>query len=258
MLESCGQERDLDAGVSCVAEKFWAVCRNREGEIMIHHIDAAVESFVRQVVGVSEHVADVVCGAPSSFSEAGLARPTFVIYLWDISQNWQLNRGGFEDAVGSVRPARRPPSPILNFRYFVTVVAGELRDEHELLGRLLTTILLNDKLPKAILPEPLQGLRIGLELSSQEEAYPTSSWEPGKSRLGLSFCLLVPAEIGSWLERGAPIESVSVTTGLHSIDRPSSGAAPSPEPEDARPLRRRRDGSALVMEGKPQPPRESK
>ncbi|MHB1733773.1 MAG: Pvc16 family protein [Ferrimicrobium acidiphilum] len=217
---------------------------------MIHHIDAAVESFVRQVVGVSEHVADVVSGLPSSFSEAGLARPTFVIHLWDISQNMQLNRGGFEDAVDGVRPARRPSSPILNFRYFVTVVAGELRDEHELLGRLLTAILVNDKLPKAILPGPLQELRIGLQLSSQEEEYPGSSWEPGKRRFGLSFCLSVPAEIGSWLERGTPIESISVSTGLHGIDSRGRDTAPNPDREDLQPLRRRRDGSTIVMEGK--------
>lgn len=217
---------------------------------MIHHIDAAVESFVRQVVGVSEHVADVVCGVPSSFSEAGLARPTIVIHLWDISQNWQLNRGGFEDSVDNARPARRPPSPILNFRYFVTVVAGELRDEHELLGRVLTAILVNDKLPKTILPEPLQDLRIGLQLSSQEEEYPGNSWEPGKRRFGLSFSLSVPAEIGSWLERGIPIESISVSTGIHGIDSRNRDAAPAADRDDPQPLRRRRDGSALVMEGK--------
>lgn len=212
---------------------------------MIHHIDAAVESFVRQVVGVPNHVADVVFAAPSAITDSSMARPTFAIYLWQIVPHHSLSRGGFEDHLVGSRPARRPPSPFLKFRYFITVSAGESRDEHALLGEILTSVLAHDKLPQETLPEPLKGLRIGLELADEGEEFPASLLEANKIRLGLSITVAVPAEIGEWIQRGAPIESVALSA--------SSIASPTPARAGRageQPLRKRRDGSAIVMEGR--------
>ncbi len=217
--------------------------------MVIHLMDAVVEAYLRQSVGISANVADVEFAPPSSFSEAGLARPLVVVHLWSVTQDKRLRRGGLEDGIRESRPARRAPSPILAFRYFVTALAGEPRDEHELLGRLLLAVLATDRLADNLLPEQLRGTRIGIDLCDEEQDYPNNLWEPGKTRFGLGLCLSVPAEVGGWLERGAPVETLSVTTDLN---RASDGQAQlaSRSASADHPLRRRRAGSAIVMEGR--------
>jgi hypothetical protein len=222
---------------------------------LIHLMDAVVESFLRQSVGISTHVADVEFGNPSSFSDAGIARPIFVVHLWSVNQDKTQRQGGFENAVRDSRPARRMPSPMLAFRYLVTVFAGEPRDEHELLGRLLLAVLAVDRIDDTLLPEQLRGVRVKAALCDEDQDYPLSLWEAGKTRLGLGLCLSVPAEVGAWLERGAPVASVSVTADLHTSQGHDGNVQTDTSSSDVA-LRRRRAGSALVMEGKRPAPKE--
>jgi hypothetical protein len=227
---------------------------------VIQHIDAALESFIRDVVRIPPQAADVVFTAPVSLSASGLARPAFVLHLWHVSIKRSLQRGGFEEETVGNRQARRSPTPILTCRYFATVIAGEPRDQHALLGSLLSAVLTNDKLPQAILPPPLQGFRIGLELAGEEHSFPSESAESSKGRFGLSLELAVPAEVAAWTELGAPVETVVTTTQPHRVassqpdEPPSTGATPTEQGW----VRRRRDGSSTVMEVKPASAEDSK
>jgi len=219
-----------------------------------------LETFVRDVVRVPPQAADVVFTAPISLSVAGLARPAFVFYLWHVSINRSLQRAGFEEETVANRPARRPPTPILTFRYFATVVAGEPRDQHALLGALLSMVLTTDKLPQDVLPQPLQGFRIGIELAGEEHAFPSESAESSKGRFGLNLELSVPAEVAAWTELGAPVESVIATTQPHRATPPTevTNEATSVRPTFPQQswVRRRRDGSSTVMEVRPASPEE--
>lgn len=232
------------------------------GRVVIQHIDAALETFVRDVVNVPPQAADVVFTAPVSLSVAGLARPAFVFYLWHVSINRSLQRAGFEEETVANRPARRPPTPILTFRYFATVVAGEPRDQHALLGALLSMVLTTDKLPQEVLPQPLRGFRIGIELAGEEHSFPSESAESSKGRFGLNLELSVPAEVAAWTELGAPVESIVATTQPHRGTTPSGQTSGSPSvattPTTQAWVRRRREGSSTVMEVRPASPEESR
>lgn len=111
---------------------------------MLHLLDASLETFLRLTVPLPEREIDISFDAPDRDWGARVTRPTVDVYLWDVRRNLTERDTGLELIEGEDgRRFRRAPLPRVECRYLVTAWASEVRDEHSLLGDVLSALLLN-------------------------------------------------------------------------------------------------------------------
>lgn len=112
---------------------------------MLHLLDESLETFLRAVVPLPARDVDIVFDAPDGEWSAALSsRPTVDLYLWDIRPN--LSERDFGEVIveeSDGRRFRRDPLPRIDCRYLVTAWTSEVRDEHSLLGDVLSALLLH-------------------------------------------------------------------------------------------------------------------
>ncbi|MFG1609208.1 DUF4255 domain-containing protein [Actinoplanes sp. NPDC049265] len=123
---------------------------------MLDLLDQAVEDFLRGAVPLGSDVA-VAFNAPDREWAAQLSgRPTVNLYLWDVRRNLDEHEAGETLTTGpDGRRLRRGALPRVDCRYLVTAFTSDVRDEHGLLGRVLTALLRENEIGADLLPEPL-------------------------------------------------------------------------------------------------------
>jgi hypothetical protein len=212
-------------------------------------VDRAIDRYLRNEVPLDERAVDVSFDAPDRTWGAGLTRPTVNVFLWEITSSEALRTSGLEqrqNQAGTLE--RRLPTPQIELHYLVTAWTNELRDEHQLLGSVLTAVLARPELPEDILPEPLPKGRYGIELASRDKRPPADFWSAldGRLKPGLQLAVSMPLNAFAWQPTATPVDTVSVS----SEPKPPKPAKP-PAGQDEQPvLRRRRAGGALLMEGR--------
>ncbi len=216
---------------------------------MIHHVDRALESFLRQQVPLPEADVDLAFRAPESSWTASVARPTVDVFLWDIARSGRSSSSGRDErVVENGRRQQRPQPAQVALRYFVTVWAREQRDEHELLGAILRAVLRHDALPSTLLPPALAESAWRLILAGDQHRLPPSLWGGAPPKPGLYVEVELAVDATGWQDRGVPVEEMRI-----SVSDRFTHPAPVPEPDERPPLRRFRAGGALVMEGRLEP-----
>jgi hypothetical protein len=234
---------------------------------VIHHVDKALESFLRQYVPLAEADIDVSFQPPDGTWTASVARPTVDVFLWDVGRAKRSQTTGLDQRLTNGGRRQQRPQPVMvALRYFITVWAREQRDEHELLGAILHSVLGHDTLPADLLPAALTETPCRLMLGDDQHRLPPSLWNGSAPKAGIYLEAALAVDAIGWTDRGAPVEELRVevsgvteTAGVvatRSTPRAASAARqdPSaPEPVEPPPLRRFRSGAALVMEGRPQP-----
>jgi hypothetical protein len=221
---------------------------------VIQHLDKAVESFLRQQVPLPEANVDISFRAPEGSWTASVARPTVDVFLWDVARATRTSGTGRDErlAEDGRRQQRQPPTQV-TLRYFVTVWAREQRDEHELLGAILHSVLRHDELPRTLLPPSLEDTVCRLVLAGNDHRLPPTLWGGAPVKPGLYVEVELGIDTTGWQDRGAPIEEMRLDVAAQDTELPE----PAPEPEDRPPLRRFRSGGSIVMEGRPEPRNES-
>ncbi|MGH8979526.1 MAG: Pvc16 family protein [Acidimicrobiales bacterium] len=216
---------------------------------MIHHVDKAFETFLRQQVPLPEASVDVSFRAPEGSWTASVSRPTVDVFLWDVARSSRATSMGLDQRVAD--NGRRQQRPLLSqvaLRYFVTVWAREQRDEHELLGAILRCVLGNDVLPSTLLPPAVAESSCRLILAGDQHRLPPQLWSGAAVKPGLYVEVELGLDAVGWLDRGAPIEQMHLGV-VDALER-----TPPPSPAPRPPLRRIRAGGTLVMEGRPEHP----
>ena len=213
---------------------------------MIQTVDQAFENFLRLEVPLPEASVDVAFEAPDRTWGAGLTRPTVNCFLWRVGRNYTATGTGLEQRPtldGGVE--RRRAQPIVDLNYLVTSWGTEVRDEHQLLGSVLEAVLANDRLPEAVLPDRLSGTRCRLGLATHEPNNPGDLWSSldGRLKPSLQVVVTLPLAVFDWKRAAPRTEEIGVSLG-HAPGAPVDVTSRPP-------LRRRRSGGALVMEGRP-------
>lgn len=219
---------------------------------MIQFVDEAIEALLRREVPLPEAAVDISFVAPDRAWGAAVSRPTVNVFLWDVRRNAALSSTGlgqrFTDGQHAVR---RPKDPVIDLRYLVTAWAGDQRDEHQLLGSVLRCVLANSVVPQNTLPKPIAGSPfVRLALATEDVRVPAEFWSSldGRLKPGLQVVVTLPVSVFEWVPAGPPATAVSLGVGrLGDGTAPLVGAGTA---EGARPLRRRRKGGTLTMEGK--------
>jgi hypothetical protein len=214
---------------------------------VIQLVDRAIEQFLRESVPLPENSVDVSFDAPDRTWGAAITRPTVNIFLWEVTRNPSLGQSGLLQRRlpdGSVE--RRPTNPVVDLHYLITAWASEQRDEHQLLGAILTCVLAHSVLPTTALPEQLSDTSwITMGLATHEKRAPGEFWSAldGRLKPGLELELSLPLDVFRWTPAATPTEQV----GVQFAPMPER---PAPAPDWQPQLRRRRVNGSLVMEGR--------
>jgi len=219
---------------------------------VIQLIDRALEQFLRATVPLPEKSVDVSFVTPDKTWGKSITQPSVNLFLWDVKRSAPRSQTGRLERTVEEQRFRRAPLPIIDLNYFVTAWASEERDEHQLLGAVLTAILATGELPLAFVPEQLAGTRpISVELATSEERKPGDfvSILDGQLKPGLEVRVSLEVDAIQWKQAGPSTEVVEI--GVVPTERNDRPSPPSIE-DRPRPVRRRRQGS-VVMEGRREP-----
>jgi len=126
---------------------------------MLHLLDDALEAFLRGEVPLQGTDVDVVFARPDKEWGAAVIRPTVNLFLWDVRRNSGAQESGMEWMEIDGKRVRRAPQPRVDCRYMVTAWAGDPRDEHQLLGAVLSSLLRYSEMPERYLVGPLGRTR---------------------------------------------------------------------------------------------------
>jgi hypothetical protein len=213
--------------------------------------------MVRATVPLPEDLGDVSFDAPSGAWSAQLSRLTVNLFLHEVGRSAQpphprADRRGPDGAM-----QRRPPLPMVELSYLVSAWAGNSRDEHQLLGDVLTCFLANQVLPPEFLPEPLSS-GVQIVIGQQGTQRPRELWQAVGGTLKPSFNLsvTVASDAYQWTEAAPQVERIEAIS--RRVAPPSSTRPTRPPGPDARrsdrptaKLRTRREADRLV--GEPDP-----
>ena len=127
------------------------------GNVFISNVDSGLERLLRARLPLPEEVGDVAFDTPSSGWSAQLSRITVNFFLYDVQRSTLPSRSATlrpEENGGS--QLRRRPQPMVQLAYLVSAWAGNPRDEHQLLGRVVSLLAGTEVLPD----EHLVGERV--------------------------------------------------------------------------------------------------
>lgn len=185
---------------------------------MLHLLDASLENFLRAAVPLSERQVDVSFEAPDKEWGAQVTRPTVNLFLWEVRNNVDQRESGFRvEHNADGKAFRAPPRPRVDCRYLVTAWTTQVRDEHQLLGSLLTALLTNQE----IAPEYLQGdfarvrplptLKVALPKAQDDSDFWTALG--GQIKPGLDVVVTATVDVQPLTEAGPPVERYEIGVG---------------------------------------------
>jgi hypothetical protein len=182
---------------------------------MLHLLDESLEAYLRALVPLSTRSVDIVFDAPDGDWAAGVSRPTVNLYLWDVRPNLAERQWGQElipKADGT--RVRREPLPRIDCRYLVTAWTTEVRDEHSLLGHVMTALMLNPVIQPEFLRGPFATVRPlpTVLMRSGDGSENSDFWSAlgGQLKPGLDITVTATVDAAAMIEVGPPVAEVEI------------------------------------------------
>jgi hypothetical protein len=182
--------------------------------VFISVVQAGLESFVREQLPLSEDTGDVSFDTPNDDWAAKLNRVTVNFFLYDIARSTVPTRSPTRRQAEDGHPAmRRSPQPMVELSYLVSAWAGSVKDEHMLLGDLVSRLVGSDHIPVELLPQEL-STSVSLNFGGDDHNKNRELWSGLGGKLKASFTLHadVAADTFDWIEAAPPVERVEGLT----------------------------------------------
>ena len=167
--------------------------------MLIPVVDDGLERLLRAALPLPVDQGDVSFDAPSSTWSAQVTRLTVNLFLYGVGRSPQPPRPPGVRTTASGAVERRPPLPAVQLSYLVSAWAGAPRDEHGLLGDVMTCVLGHPVLPAEHLArEPASPVQ--LTVAADDAARVRDVWSGLGGSLKASFTLVVTlaAEAHGW------------------------------------------------------------
>ena len=176
--------------------------------MFISHVDSSLEKLLRARLPLPEEMGDVSFDPPSGTWSAQLSRITVNLFLYDVQRSNQPSAPATRKPEGG--PAqRRRPQPMMQLGYLVSAWAGSPRDEHQLLGDVVSIFAGVEAIPEDLLPAELSStVRLGLGDSDNKVR---EIWAASGGSLKASFSLMatVAADTFDWELTPPSVERIS-------------------------------------------------
>ena len=161
------------------------------------HVDAGLEKFLRTRLPLREERGDVSFDAPNGTWSAQLSRITVNLFLYDVQRSTMPSAPAVRTSADGVAQRRRA-QPMVQLGYLVSAWAGSPRDEHQLLGDVVSILAGVEAIPGDLLPE---GLSSSVRLAMGDgENRAREIWSASGGSLKASFSLMatVAADTFDW------------------------------------------------------------
>lgn len=188
--------------------------------MLIPAVEASLERLLRQRLPLTPELGDISFDTPGTAWSAAVSRLTVNLFLYGVGRSPQPPRSA-PDRIGSDGTRQfRHPLPMVELHYLVSAWAGSVRDEHELLGDVLTRLLTTQVMPPE-LATPGLGSNIQLALADDAGNRPREVWTSvgGTAKASFSLIVTVAADAHDWQEQ-AP-EAAEIVPSLDRIGRVS-------------------------------------
>lgn len=183
--------------------------------MVIPVIDSGLEAFVRDALPLPGTLGDVSFDPPSGSWSAQLSRITVNLFLFGVGQSTQPPRPAVDRMIDG-RMHRRPQLPMIELHYLVSSWAGTVRDEHQLIGELLTHFTLNQVLPGEHLPDELAA-PVQLSVAAHDNNRAKDVWSTVGGTIKPSFELVATTAIDAlpFATLPPPVERIKAMVAPH-------------------------------------------
>jgi Pvc16 N-terminal domain len=168
--------------------------------VFIRIVDEGLERLVRAEVPLSDDVGDVNFDVPTATWSAALSRPTVNLFLYDVARSDHPNPPMRRVDENGTRQ-RRAPQPMVQLSYLISAWAGNPRDEHQLLGEVISRFAGLDTLSPDYLPQPFSS-SVYLSLVAEDVERTRSIWSGagGTLKAGFALQVAVAADTFGWVQ----------------------------------------------------------
>ena len=125
---------------------------------MLTNINHTLQQLLWSLGQIESQEVDIRFEAPTKDWVASLTRPTINLFLFDVQENTEKRETNVQTVRSNGKAERRLPPRRFDLRYMVSALATEIADEHDLLWRMLATLMKYQQLPQEVLPESLRSL----------------------------------------------------------------------------------------------------
>lgn len=119
---------------------------------MLSEIHEGLKKLVFEQGKLDPRDVDLEFETPSREWVSGLSRPTINFFLFDLQENLALRQINPEVTREGNHGSRRLPPRRFDLHYQVTAISSDTRDQHEILWRVMTTLLRHPQLPEEYAP----------------------------------------------------------------------------------------------------------
>ena len=181
--------------------------------MFIRVVDDSLEKMVRSELPLPEDLGDVTFESPTSNWSAQLSRITVNFFLYDVGLSDQPGRAAIRRVNDIGTTERRVPQPMVRLCYLVSAWAGSPRDEHQLLGDLVSRMAARSVLPEQYVTAPLSS-SVHLRMADDDANKPRDVWSGSGGQLKASFAVevTVAADTFVWEDAAAPVTRIEALT----------------------------------------------
>ena len=166
--------------------------------VFISHVDSGLEKLLRTRLPLPEELGDISFDAPNGTWSAQLSRITVNLFLYDVQRSTMPSSPSARGASDGQPAQRRRAQPMIQLGYLVSAWAGSPRDEHQLLGDVVSILAGADGIPDDLLPDGLtSSVRLAL---GDGDNRAREIWSASGGSLKASVCLMatVAADSFTW------------------------------------------------------------
>jgi hypothetical protein len=125
---------------------------------MLNEIHSVLQRLIYDFGRINPDDVDVRFDTPIPEWVNSLTRPTIDFFMFDVQENTDMRDTNLQVVRQNGKAERRMPPRRIDLYYMVAAFTSEAVDEHQLLWRLLTTLMKHDIFPQEVLPESLKSL----------------------------------------------------------------------------------------------------
>lgn len=181
--------------------------------MFIRAVDEGLEAMLRAELPLPEELGDITFDTPGNGWAAQLSRITVNLFLFDVNRSDHPNRAPVRRVDENGKGERRAPQPMVELNYLVSAWAGSPRDEHQLLGDVLSLLAAVDILPEHYLPVALSS-SVHVSFVEDERLRARDIWNGAGGTLKASFSIkvTVAADSFGWRDEPTAITSIQGST----------------------------------------------
>jgi hypothetical protein len=172
---------------------------------MLSAIHSTVVSLLRERGHIDPDDVDVRFDVPSEEWVSSLTRPTISFFLFEVAENTEKRETSPQTRVAGSRAERRMPPRRIDISYMVSVLTADVEDEHELLWRVMATLVRYQEFPDDVLADSLRIVEPAMTarvLGREENRHLLDLWSAlgTKPRPALCYVLTAPMDLALTIE----------------------------------------------------------